>query len=108
MNTSDSQTRQAFLVNGLYIDPLGYQVKLGQKEIELTLKEFGLLYLLARNKGKVVRRAEILQTISEAGIMDEDRAINVAVCRLRKKIEDDPHHPKRLVSVRGLGYRLKE
>ena len=108
MNETNAQSPEAFLVNGLYIDPVGYQVKRGQNEIELTLKEFSLLYLFAKNRGKVVRRAELLQIIAEPGVEIEDRAINVAVCRLRKKIEDDPHHPRRLVSVRGLGYRLKE
>jgi len=100
--------QQAFLLKDLYIDPIGYQVKLEQKEIELTLKEFNLLYLFANNRGKVVQRSDLLQFISSSNIGDADRAINVMVCRLRKKIEYDPHHPKRLVLVRGLGYRLKE
>jgi DNA-binding response OmpR family regulator len=100
--------KQALLSNDLYIDPIGYQVKLGQKEIELTLNEFNLLYLFVRNRGKVVKRAELLQAISTPGIINEDGAINVMICRLRKKIETDPHRPQRLVAVRGLGYRLKE
>jgi DNA-binding response OmpR family regulator len=102
------EKQQPMVVNDLYIDPAGYQVKLGQREIELTVKEFEILCLFAQNRGKVVRRAELLPFISSLGIVDEDRAINVMICRLRKKIESDPHHPKRLVSVRGLGYRLKE
>jgi DNA-binding response OmpR family regulator len=100
--------KQVFKSNDLYIDPIGYQVKLGQKEIELTLNEFNLLYLFASNRGKVVKRSELLQAISTPGIVNEDRAINVMICRLRKKIETDPHRPRRIVSVRGLGYRLKE
>ena len=100
--------KQALLSNDLYIDPIGYQVKLDQKEIELTLNEFNLLYLFVRNRGKVVKRAELLQAISTPGIVNEDGAINVMICRLRKKIEIDPHRPNDLVAVRGLGYRLKE
>ena len=100
--------QQAFLLNDLYIDPIGYQVKLGQREIDLTLNEFNILYLFASNRGKVVRRSEMLQAISASAMVDENRAMNVMICRLRKKIEADPHHPRRLVSVRGLGYRLKE
>jgi DNA-binding response OmpR family regulator len=42
--------QQPILVNDLYIDPVGYQVKLGQREIELTMKEFELLYLFAQNR----------------------------------------------------------
>ena len=100
--------KQVFKFNDLYIDPIGYQVKLGQKEIELTLNEFNLLYLFASNRGKVVKRSELLQAISTPGVVNEDRTINVMICRLRKKIETDPHRPRRIVSVRGLGYRLKE
>ena len=100
--------KEAFLLNDLYIDPIGYQVRLGQKEIDLTVKEFDLLYLFVRNRGKVVKRSKILAAISTPGMIDEDGAINVMICRLRKKLEVDPHRPRRLVSVRSLGYRLKE
>lgn len=109
MDDSGRQLKEEiFLLNDLYIDPIGYEVRLGPKEIDLTVKEFDLLYLFVRNRGKVVKRAEILEIISTPGIIDEDGAINVMICRLRKKLEVDPHRPRRLVSVRGLGYRLKE
>jgi DNA-binding response OmpR family regulator len=108
MYTSETRLKQeALLMNDFYIDPVGYQVKLGKTEIDLTVKEFELLYLFVSKKGMVVRRSEILQTISTSGQMDKDGAINVEICRLRKKIEVDPHRPRRLVSVRGIGYRLK-
>ena len=94
-------------MNDFYIDPVGYQVKLGKTEINLTVKEFDLLYLFVSKKGMVVRRSEILQILSTSGQMNKDGAINVEICRLRKKIEVDPHRPRRLVSVRGVGYRLK-
>jgi DNA-binding response OmpR family regulator len=106
----DSATRvkqETLLMNDFYIDPVGYQVKLGKTEIDLTVKEFDLLYLFVSKKGMVVRRSEILQILSTSGQMNKDGAINVEICRLRKKIEADPHRPRRLVSVRGVGYRLK-
>ena len=89
---------EALLMNDFYIDPIGYQVKLGKTEIDLTVKEFELLYLFVSKKGMVVRREEILRTISTSGQPDKNGAVNV---------EADPHKPKRLVSVRGIGYRLK-
>jgi len=101
-------TQKELLTNDLYIDPVGYQVKMGQREIDLTVKEFDLLYLFAQNRGKVVKRSEILRVISTPSMVDEEGAINIMVCRLRKKLEDNPHRPRRLVSVRGLGYRLRE
>jgi DNA-binding response OmpR family regulator len=91
----------------LYIDPVGFQAKMGQTDLDLTVKEFDLLYLFAKNRGKVVKRDELLKIISSPGMLDEDGAINVMICRLRKKLEDNPHRPRRLVSVRGLGYRLR-
>ena len=57
MDGSDYRVKkERLLLNDLYIDPIGYQVKVGQREIDLTLKQFDLLYLFVRNKGKVVRR----------------------------------------------------
>ena len=108
MSISDTLLKQeTLLLNDFYIDPIGYQVKLGQMEIDLTAKEFELLYLFVSKKGMVVRRSEILKIISTSGQLNTNGAINVEICRLRKKIEADPHRPKRLVSVRGIGYRLK-
>jgi DNA-binding response OmpR family regulator len=109
MDGSEPEVRpEEFVSNDLYIDPVGYQVKMGKTEIDLTVKEFDLLYLFARNRGKVVKREEVLKVIATPGMLDEDGAINVMICRLRKKLEDNPHRPRRLVSVRGLGYRLRE
>ena len=109
MDGTDTRLKpEELLLNDLYIDPVGYQVKKGKKEIDLTVKEFDLLYLFVQNRGKVVKRADVLKVIATANMMDEDGAINVMICRLRKKLEDNPHRPRRLVSVRGLGYRLRE
>ena len=109
MNGSDTRLKQeVFLLNDLYVDPVGYQVKLGQVELDLTVKEFDLLYLLVRNRGKVVRRSEILKVVATGDSVDEAEAINVMICRLRKKIEVDPHRPKHIITVSGLGYKLRE
>ena len=111
MKVDDSGGRsknKELLLNDLYIDPIGYQVKIGQKEIDLTVKELNLLYLFARHVGKVVKRSEILQVISTPNMSDQERSINIIICRLRKKLEVNPHRPRLLVSVKGLGYRLKE
>ena len=109
IESSNARSKQEeLLLNDLYIDPVGYQVKMGQTEIDLTVKEFDLLYLFARNRGKVVSRSEILQVISTPNMTDEEGSINIMICRLRKKLEANPHRPRRLVSDRGLGYRLKE
>ena len=61
-----SQKQEALLLNDFYIDPVAYQVKMGKKEIDLTIKEFELLYLFVSKKGMVVRRSEILNIISNS------------------------------------------
>jgi len=109
MNGPDTLLKQeAVLLNDLYIDPIGYQVKLGKTELDLTLKEFELLYLLVCNRGKVVRRSEILKVVTTGGKVDQAKAINIMICRLRKKIEVNPHRPKRIITVSRLGYKLRE
>jgi DNA-binding response OmpR family regulator len=109
MNGPDTLLKQeAVLLNDLYIDPIGYQVKLGKTELDLTLKEFELLYLLVCNRGKVVRRSEILKVVATGGKVDQAKAINIMICRLRKKIEVNPHRPKRIITVSRLGYKLRE
>jgi DNA-binding response OmpR family regulator len=105
--TDIHQKQEALLLNDFYIDPVAYQVKMGKKEIDLTVKEFELLYLFVSKKGMVVRRSEILNIISTSGQPNKNGAVNVEICRLRKKIEADPHRPKHIVAVRGIGYRLK-
>ena len=79
-----------------------------ETEIQLTSRELDLLRIFVANKGRIVKRLDIIHEISRAGTVYKERSINRIICRLRKKIEADPHHPKRLVSVRGLGYRLKD
>jgi len=109
MNGPDILLKQeAVLLNDLYIDPIGYQVKLGKTELDLTLKEFELLYLLVCNRGEVVRRSEILKVVATGGKVDQAKAINIMICRLRKKIEVNPHRPKRIITVSRLGYKLRE
>jgi|SRR5208283_1231445 DNA-binding response OmpR family regulator len=99
--------QQSFFIGDLFIDPIGYQVKVGQNELNLTLKEFNLLFLFAANRGKLVTRSELLPFISSPDNNNRSRGVDVMICRLRKKIELDSHHPKHLISVRGLGYKLK-
>ncbi|MBI2830385.1 MAG: response regulator transcription factor [Chloroflexi bacterium] len=102
-----TQDRTLITLNNLRIDPARYQVKVGDREIKLTLTEFNLLLLLARKRGTVVTRQELLDQVWSNCQLQSDRTINVHVCRLRRKIEPDSHWHRRLVLVRGVGYRLE-
>ena len=88
-STDPGSKPQEVLLNDLYIDPIGFRVKRGKTDIDLTVKEFELLYFFVQNKGKVVKREDVLKIIATPNMLDEDGAINVMICRLRKKLEDN-------------------
>ncbi|MGB8651145.1 MAG: response regulator transcription factor, partial [Mycobacteriales bacterium] len=78
----------------------------GDAPVHLPPKEFGLLELLLRRGGRVVSREEALELVWGHGRSGDPTTVDVHVKRLRAKLEDDPAHPTRLLTVRGLGYRL--
>ena len=90
----------------LLVDPSRRVVQLQDEEVPLTTAEFDLLYLLARNTGQPLSRNEIYQAIHGTGYDGLDRSIDLRISRLRKKLGDDPAHPERIKSVRGVGYML--
>ncbi len=78
------------------------------KPLELTAAEYRLLCLLMREAGRVVTRQAILSALWDSGgDFVDDNTLSVYVRRLREKLEEDPSHPRRLMTERGLGYRLK-
>lgn len=91
------------------IDLLGSRVLLKGKPLELTGAEYRLLCLLVRNAGHVTTRNVILNELWDGtGDFVDDNTLSVYIRRLREKVEDDPSHPERLITVRGFGYRWKE
>ncbi len=73
-------------------------------ELELTSYEFAILFALADQAGRVLSRDQLME-ISKGNAEEAfDRSIDVHISRLRKKLGDDPHHPRRIKTVRGLGY----
>ena len=76
-------------------------------QIALPLKEFDLLEYLMRNKGRVLTRGQLIDRVWGADYVGDTKTLDVHVKRLRAKIESDPANPVRLVTVRGLGYKLE-
>jgi DNA-binding response OmpR family regulator len=72
----------------------------------LTPKIFNLLSLLMKNEGQIVNRKTIMQRVWDTDYMGDTRTLDVHMRWLREKIEDDPSHPRHLVTVRGIGYRF--
>jgi two-component system, OmpR family, response regulator MtrA len=93
-------------VDDLEIDPAAFTVRRGSDTIELTATEFRLLLELARRPKQVFTRGLLLELVWNYDYLGDSRLVDVAVQRLRAKIEDDPKQPKLIRTVRGVGYRF--
>ena len=94
-------------VSGVRLDVERHQVQVGGQEVRLALREFELLELLLRNAGRVMTRGQLIDRIWGANYVGDTKTLDVHVKRLRAKIEEDPAQPRRLITVRGLGYKFE-
>ena len=88
----------------LEIDPASRMVTLGDVPCALTGHQFDLLHALASNAGRVMSRERLMDRLRGETLEAFDRSIDVHVSRIRAAIEDDPRHPRRIITVRGAGY----
>lgn len=95
-------------VGALTIQPDAYTVSKRGETIELTHREFELLYYLAKQIGQVLTREHLLQTVWGYDYFGDVRTVDVTIRRLREKIEDTPSHPTWIVTRRGVGYYLRD
>jgi two-component system response regulator RegX3 len=93
-------------VDGLEIDYVRHEVRVDGRDVALTPSEFTLLSLLAESPGQVFSRSQIMQRLWESPHVGDGRAADVHISNLRRKIERDPAHPLRIVTVREFGYKL--
>jgi DNA-binding response OmpR family regulator len=99
-------TESVISVDGLEIDPAAFSVKREGQDLELTATEFRLLLELARRPKQVFTRELLLELVWNYDYLGDSRLVDVAVQRLRAKIEADPANPKLIRTVRGVGYRF--
>jgi two-component system, OmpR family, phosphate regulon response regulator OmpR len=88
----------------LEIDSDAFQVRLDGETKTLTAHQFALLNLLARHAGRVLSRDWLLDALNGTPVDSFDRSIDVHISKLRAAIEDDPKHPRRILTLRGAGY----
>ncbi|MEM6498093.1 MAG: response regulator transcription factor, partial [Pseudomonadota bacterium] len=88
----------------LEIDSGSLEARLGGVPCQLTAHQFKLLHLMARSAGRVLSRDFLMEHLTGDNLEAFDRSIDVHVSRIRAEIEDDPKHPKRVITVRGAGY----
>jgi two-component system, OmpR family, response regulator RegX3 len=82
-------------------------VSVAGEEVAMPLKEFELLELLLRNAGRVLTRGQLIDRVWGSDYVGDTKTLDVHVKRLRAKVEDDPSNPRRIVTIRGLGYKYE-
>ena len=95
-------------VGPVRMDVERHTVTVDGREVPMPLKEFELLEFLMRNAGRVLTRGQLIDRVWGSDYFGDTKTLDVHVKRLRAKIEADPGEPKRLVTVRGLGYRFED
>lgn len=98
---------QAFRVRDLEVDAAAFKVSRDGEPIPVTATEFKLLLELVKNAGTVMTREMLLELVWDYGYLGDSRVVDMAIKRLRNKIEVDPADPQIVQTVRGVGYRLE-
>ena len=88
------------------LDFVKYEARKKGRPVPLTALEFALLHYLVQNKGRVVHRNEVLDSVWGKDVYVDARTVDKHISLLRKKFEDDPQDPKYILGVRGIGYKF--
>lgn len=104
---TESKKEGNITVGDLTIHPDAYYVTKRSEVIELTHREFELLYYLAKHAGQVQTREHLLEKVWDFDYLGDVRTVDVTIRRLREKIEDKPSHPNYIITRRGIGYYLR-
>jgi DNA-binding response OmpR family regulator len=95
-------------VGDLIIDQAAHTAIFANKPLELTPREFDILSVLAQNAGKVVSSDDLLRIIWGAEYVGQPQVVYVHMRGLREKLEENPENPQKIVTIRGVGYRLEK
>jgi DNA-binding response OmpR family regulator len=104
---SPDTAQHPLVVGEVIIDPFAHTVTLKGHPLELPPREFDLLHTLALDAGRVLSVDELLRRVWGAEYIGEPQVVYVHIRWLREKLEDDPHRPRRIITVRGVGYKLE-
>jgi DNA-binding response OmpR family regulator len=102
-----AESEKALTFDSIQIDPRTRVVMVKESQVELTAKEFDMLYLLARHPKQVFTRDQLLERVWGGAEYIDPGTVTVHVRRLREKIESDPSKPKHLITVWGVGYKFE-
>ena len=108
INNDASNESKIYECGKLKIDYDRHEVYYDNKLVTMTYKEYELLCVLVKNKGKILKREILLDSVWGYGYVGETRTVDVHVRYLRKKIEEDDSNPKLIETIRGVGYRFNQ
>jgi DNA-binding response OmpR family regulator len=102
-----AQQTASLQIGDLIIDPAAHTITLQGRDLDLSPREFALLHTLALEPGKVLSTSDLLARVWGAEYIGEPQVVYVHIRWLREKIENDPNQPQRIITVRGVGYKLQ-
>lgn len=105
---ADGSDQDNLSIGNFTINALGRKVIVGNREIELTGKEFDLFYVLATNPGRVFQREELLEIVWGYAYYGDLRTVDVHIRKIREKIEKDSSEAKHILTKWGIGYYFRE
>lgn len=106
-DTAPNRGAELLRAGDIEVDLASHTVRLGGAAIDLRPREFDLLALLVANKGRAFTREQILERLWGRDYIGDNRTVDVHVRWLREKMEADPSNPKRITTIRGVGYRFE-
>lgn len=104
----ENENDEFIKISGLKIYPYQYEAFFNGDLLDLTPKEFELLLYLAKNKGRVLTRDQLLSAVWNYDFAGDTRIVDVHISHLREKIEQDSKKPIYIKTIRGLGYKMEE
>ena len=104
---ADESGRDVLDVGGVRLDASRHEVTVDDAPVTMPLKEFELLEILLENAGRVLTRDTLIDRIWGPNYVGDTKTLDVHIKRIRSKIESDPANPKRIKTIRGLGYRYE-
>jgi two-component system, OmpR family, response regulator RegX3 len=108
IESEQAQSDTPYEVQGVRIDPERYEVTVRGAPVQLPPKEFALLELLVSNAGRVLTREILIDRVWGSDYVGDTKTLDVHVKRLRARVEEDPHQPRQILTVRGVGYKFAD
>lgn len=107
LNLIEEKNESIIEVDDLYINTNTHEIKIGDKDVRLTPREFDILLFIAKNRGTVFSIKKIYEAVWKEEFMESDNTIMVHIRKIREKIEENPRKPRFIKTVWGVGYKIE-